>query len=172
MATPRYTALSSILRNNVMSTPLNTTRPAFNARNPQFAQRVRDSFARQTAMQTLGATLVDVSPGRVVIEMAWGAHLTQQSGFLHGGIVSAPLDSACGYAALTLMAADAEVLSIEFKVNFLAPAQGERFRFVGQVIKPGRTISVSEGRGFVVTSSGQTCVATMTCTLMAVSIAA
>jgi len=142
--------------------------PAFDVRHPQFAQRVRTSFARQTAMQTLGAALTDVLPGRVVIAMDWGAHLAQQNGFLHGGIVGTALDSACGYAALTLMAADVEVLTIEYKVNFLAPAQGERFRFVGTVVKPGRTITVSEGQAFAVVPDGEKRVATMTCTLMAV----
>jgi len=142
--------------------------PAFDVRHPQFAQRVRTSFARQTAMQTLGAALTDVLPGRVVIAMDWGAHLAQQNGFLHGGIVGTALDSACGYAALTLMAADVEVLTIEYKVNFLAPAQGERFRFVGTVVKPGRTITVSEGQAFTVAPDGEKRVATMTCTLMAV----
>jgi len=145
-----------------------TALPAFEVRNPQFAQRVRDSFAQQTAMRTLGAALADVAPGRVVIDMAWGAHLTQQNGFLHGGIVGTALDSACGYAALTLMAADVEVLTIEYKVNFLAPAQGDRFRFVGTVVKPGRTITVSEGQAFTVAPDGEKRVATMTCTLMAV----
>jgi len=151
-----------------MTTHIETAPPAFDVRHPQFAQRVRASFARQTAMQTLGATLADVLPGRVVIAMDWGAHLAQQNGFLHGGIVGTALDSACGYAALTLMAAGVEVLTIEYKVNFLAPAQGERFRFVGTVVKPGRTITVSEAQAFAVTPDGEKRVATMTCTLMAV----
>jgi len=151
-----------------MTTHIETALPAFDVRHPQFAQRVRASFARQTAMQTLGATLADVLPGRVVIAMDWGAHLAQQNGFLHGGIVGTALDSACGYAALTLMAAGVEVLTIEYKVNFLAPAQGERFRFVGTVVKPGRTITVSEAQAFAVTPDGEKRVATMTCTLMAV----
>jgi len=151
-----------------MTTHPETAHPAFDVRNPQFAQRVRDSFARQTAMQTLGAALTEVLPGRVVIDMGWGAHLTQQNGFLHGGMVGAPLDSACGYAALTLMAADVEVLTIEYKVNFLAPAKGERFRFIGTVLKPGRAITVSEGQAFAVTPDGEKRVAAMTCTLMSV----
>jgi len=165
----RYTAQPSDVHGHAMTTPLETTHLAFDVHDPQFAQRVRDSFARQTAMQTLGATLADVSPGRVVVTMDWGAHLTQQNGFLHGGIVGAPLDSVCGYAALTLMAADVDVLSIEYKVNFLAPAKGERFRFIGTVLKPGRVITVSEGQAFAVTPSGEKRVATMTCTLMAVA---
>jgi len=151
-----------------MATHLDTALPTFEVRDPQFVQRVRASFAQQTAMQTLGATLADVAPGRVVITMDWQTHLTQQNGFLHGGIVGAPLDSACGYAALTLLAADVDVLSIEYKVNFLAPAKGNYFRFVGTVLKPGRVITVSEGHAFAITPQGEKRVATMTCTLMAV----
>ncbi len=99
-----------------------------------YAQRTRDSFARQAAMATLGATLESVEPGRVVLAMAHQASLTQQHGFIHAGMVSAALDSACGYAAFSLMPDDAAVLTIEFKINLLAPARGPRFRFEGVVI--------------------------------------
>jgi len=163
-----YCKTTRSLRPNTMTPQPETALPPFEVRHPQFAQRVRASFARQTTMQTLGAALTDVLPGEVVIAMDWGAHLTQQHGFLHGGIVGTSLDSACGYAALTLMAADVEVLTIEYKVNFLAPAKGERFRFIGTVVKPGRTITVSEAQAFAVTPDGEKRVATMTCTLMAV----
>lgn len=93
-------------------------------RNPQYAQRVHESFALQGIMQTLGARLGLVAPGSVDIALDWAPGLTQQHGFLHAGVVSAALDSACGYAAFTLMPADAEVLTIEFKINLLAPARG------------------------------------------------
>jgi uncharacterized protein (TIGR00369 family) len=104
----------------------------------------------------------------VVIELDWAAHLTQQHGFLHAGMVATALDSACGYAGFTLMADDAAVLTIEFKTNLLAPAKGQRFRMVGQVIKPGRTITVCEGQAYAIDSGREKLVATMGCTLMAV----
>jgi uncharacterized protein (TIGR00369 family) len=135
-----------------------------------YEQRTRDSFARQPAMRTLGATLVSVEPGRVVIAMPHAEHLTQQHGFVHAGMLSAALDSACGYAAFSLMPPDAAVLTIEFKINLLAPARGPRLRFEGLVIKPGRTISVVEGRAVQHGEDGgdEKLVATMTATVMTV----
>ena len=139
------------------------------AADPAYEQRTRDSFARQNAMQTLGATLESVAPGRVTITMAHRDSLTQQHGFIHAGMLAAALDSACGYAAFSLMPADAAVLTIEFKVNLLAPARGPRFRIEGQVIKPGRTISVVEGRAFEhADGEAGKFVATMTATVMTV----
>jgi uncharacterized protein (TIGR00369 family) len=138
--------------------------------DPQYEQRTRDSFARQAAMHTLGATLVTVEPGRVALAMPHAAHLTQQHGFLHAGMLSAALDSACGYAAFSLMPPDAAVLTIEFKINLLAPARGPWFRVEGRVIKPGRTISVVEGRAVQHGADGEDdkLVATMTATVMTV----
>ena len=134
-----------------------------------FAQRVRDSFARQAVMATLGAQLDTVAPGRVVITMRHRPELTQQHGFLHAGIVSTALDSACGYAAFSLMPADAAVLTIEFKVNLLAPARGPDFRFEAEVTKAGRTISVVDGSAWQTDANGQPQrVATMTATVMTV----
>ena len=141
----------------------------FAAPDARFADRVRASFARQAAMATIGASIADVQPGQVVIELPHAAHLTQQHGFLHGGILGAALDSACGYAASTLMPADAGVLSIEYKINFLAPAKGQRFRMVGTVVKPGRTISVVEGRAFAIEGEREKLVDTMQTTLMAIA---
>lgn len=146
-----------------MSTPL------FEPRAANFVDRVRDSFARQGAMQTLGASLGLVIPGAVDVEFPWAPGLTQQHGFLHAGMVAAALDSACGYAGFTLMASDAAVLTIEFKINLLAPAKGERFRMEGRVLKPGRTITVCEGRAFATDGNQEKLVATMGCTLMAVT---
>jgi uncharacterized protein (TIGR00369 family) len=136
----------------------------------QFAERVRDSFARQAVMTTLGATLEAIEPGRVHIAMAHRPELTQQHGFLHAGIVTTALDSACGYAAFSLMPADAAVLTIEFKVNLLAPARGPWLRFEGQVTKAGRTISVVDGRAWQHAGDGtqESLVATMTATVMTV----
>jgi len=133
-----------------------------------FAARVRASFERQAVMRTLGASLAEVAAGRVVVEMAHRPELTQQHGFLHAGIVSTALDSACGYAAFSLMPPDAAVLTIEFKVNLLAPARGPRLRFVGEVVKAGRTISVVEGRAWQDDGTKETLVATMHATVMTV----
>jgi uncharacterized protein (TIGR00369 family) len=143
---------------------------AMNAADPHFESRVRASFERQAAMKTLGATLASVAPGEVVLRMAHRPELTQQHGFIHAGMLCAALDSACGYAAFSLMPADAAVLTIEFKVNLLAPALGPLFVFEGRVIKPGRTISVVEGRALQTDADGarQKLVATMTATVMTV----
>ena len=144
------------------------TPATFEPRNPDFDARVRESFARQAAMRTLGATLAVVKPGRVEITLPWAEPLTQQHGFLHAGMVATGLDSACGYAGFTLMAADSAVLTIEFKINLLAPAQGQSFRMVGTVVKPGRTVTVCEGHAYAIDGGREKLVATMGCTLMAV----
>lgn len=143
--------------------------PTFEPRNPGFDHRTRESFARQAAMRTLGATLARVEPGRVDITMPWAEALTQQHGFLHAGMVATALDSACGYAGFTLMPVEAAVLTIEFKINLLAPAQGESFRMVGTVIKPGRTVTVCEGHAYAIEGGREKLIATMGCTLMAVT---
>ena len=140
---------------------------AFEPKDPQYAQRTRDSFARQAAMDTIGAALEAVEPGRVVITLPWAQPLTQQHGFLHAGMVAAGLDSACGYAAFTLMPADAAVLTIEYKINLLAPAKGERFRMEGLVVKPGRTVTVADGKAFAIDGGREKLIATMSATLMA-----
>jgi uncharacterized protein (TIGR00369 family) len=141
----------------------------FEPQDPGYADRVRASFARQGAMHTIGASLAEIAPGRVVIELPWQQGLTQQHGFLHAGMVATALDSACGYAGATLMAADAGVLTIEYKINLLAPAQGERFRMEGTVLKPGRTITVAEGRAYALHDGREKLVATMGATLMTIT---
>jgi uncharacterized protein (TIGR00369 family) len=140
----------------------------FEPKDQDYAARVRASFARQAAMTTIGASLTEVEPGRVVIELPWAQALTQQHGFLHAGMVATALDSACGYAGFSLMPGDAAVLTIEYKINLLAPAQGQRFRMEGLVIKPGRTVTVAEGRAWAIDEGGEKLIATMSCTLMAV----
>ena len=142
--------------------------PAFQPADPAYAERVRASFALQGAMQTIGATLGDVRPGEVTIELDWAAGLTQQHGFLHAGILATALDSACGYAGFTLMPADAGILTIEYKINLLAPGKGQRFRMVGQVVKPGRTITVCEGRAYAIDDGREKLIATMGATLMTI----
>ncbi len=142
--------------------------PRFEPKDPAFSQRVRASFERQGAMATIGATLADVTAGEVMIALPWAQALTQQHGFLHAGMVATALDSACGYAAFSLMPQEAAVLTIEYKLNMLAPAKGQHFRMVGQVVKPGRTISVVEGRAYAVDAGQEKLIATMSCTVMAV----
>lgn len=135
-----------------------------------FEERVRASFARQSAMATIGAELTVVRPGTVEIEMPFSQALTQQHGFLHAGVISAALDSACGYAAFSLLPENASVLTIEFKVNLLAPGRGERFLFRGSVTKPGRTIIVADGQAYAFSNEGEArLVATMTGTMMTVT---
>jgi uncharacterized protein (TIGR00369 family) len=107
--------------------------------------RIQASFVRQELMMTLGAELVAVRRGEVEIAMPFRADLTQQHGFLHAAAVSAIADSACGYAALSVMPAESEVLAVEFKVNLLSPAVGERFVASGRVVRSGRTITVCTG---------------------------
>lgn len=144
---------------------LNRTEPA-----PDYEARVRSSFDRQQAMTTIGARLTLVTPGVVEIEMPYSPALTQQHGFLHAGVISTALDSACGYAAYSLMPADAAVLTIEFKVNLLAPGRGEKFLFRGSVTKPGRTIIVADGQAYAFAADGEArLIATMTGTMMTVT---
>ena len=136
---------------------------------PDYEERVRKSFARQNVMSTIGAELTLVTPGTVEIEMAYSPGLTQQHGFLHAGIISTALDSACGYAAFSMMPENAAVLTIEFKVNLLAPGRGERFLFRGSVTKPGRTIVVADGQAYAFAADGEAkLIATMTGTMMTV----
>ncbi|GGE79787.1 MULTISPECIES: PaaI family thioesterase [Pseudomonadota] len=141
--------------------------PNFEPRNSDFDTRVRESFNRQKVMRTMGITIAELAPGRIVLEMAHDDALTQQHGFLHAGIVSTALDSACGYAGFSLMPPEAAVLTAEFKINLLNPADGERFRFVAEVVKPGRTLTVCEARAYAMKGEDEKLVATMTATLMA-----
>ncbi|WP_193176261.1 PaaI family thioesterase [Oricola nitratireducens] len=134
----------------------------------EFERRTRDSFARQPAMETFGATLETVREGHAEIHLPYDRKLTQQHGFLHGGVVSAALDSACGFAALTTMPPEAGILTIEFKINLLAPAKGERFRFEGNVVKSGRTITVVDGTAYATAGGNEKRIATMTATMMAI----
>ncbi|HET9110310.1 MAG TPA: PaaI family thioesterase [Ktedonobacterales bacterium] len=140
----------------------------FEPRDPAFEQRVRESFARQRVMETMGASLLRVAPGEVDIELPFREELTQQHGFLHAGVVTTIVDSACGYAALSLMPPGVGVLTIEFKLNLLAPASGERMIARGRVMKPGRTITVSSGDVYAVQGGQEKLVATMLATIMTI----
>jgi uncharacterized protein (TIGR00369 family) len=140
---------------------------AFQPPDPNFDQRVRDSFARQKAMATLGIAIEQLGPGEIELGMAYAEAYTQQHGFMHAGIMTAALDSACGYAAFSLMPANAEVLTVEFKTNLLAPARGSRFAFRARVVRPGRTLTFCEAQAYAFADDGEKLVATMTGTLMA-----
>lgn len=138
------------------------------ARNPDYESLVRSSFAQQGLMSHFGAELTRVDPGAVDIEVPFSSDLTQQQGFFHGGVTTALLDTSCGYSALALMAAGSEVLSIEFKVNLLTPARGERLVARGRVVKSGRTITVCQGDAYAATPDGEVHCATMTATMIRV----
>lgn len=116
----------------------------FTPANPDFAVRVRDSFARQSIMGLLGAELTRVAPGEVEIALPFRDDLTQQHGFFHAGATSTIADSAGGYAAFSLFPEEASVLTIEYKINLVAPAKGERLVALGRVIRPGRTLTVCD----------------------------
>ena len=140
----------------------------FTPKDPAFEQKVRSSFDDQAVMHSIGAKLSDLAPGEVEISMPFNPQMTQQHGFLHGGIVTTILDSACGYAALSLMSADAGILTIEFKVNLLAPAAGDYFHARGKVKKPGRNITVTEGELYAEQDGELKLVASMVATMMSI----
>jgi len=137
-------------------------------RDPQFEARVRASFARQRFMTTLGASLERVAPGEVVIAFTHRDVLTQQHGYLHAGVMTSVVDSACGYAALSLTEAGVGVLSVEFKVNMLAPAIGERFIATGRVVRAGRTLTVCSGEVTTERDGATVAVLLMQATMMSV----
>ena len=141
---------------------MNAPRPQFQPQDPDFAARIRASFARQKAMDLIGARLTVVEPGYTEVALAYRDDLTQQKGFVHGGIVGMIADSACGYAAYSLMPASASLVTVEYKINILAPAKSDLVAR-GEVIRPGRTLSVT--RADVYAADG-THVATMQQTLM------
>ena len=140
--------------------------PTFEPQDPNFEARIRASFARQKIMKTIGARLTKVAPGEVEIELPFRADLTQQHGFLHAGIVTSIVDTACGYAAMTFMPGDATVLTVEYKVNFVSPAMGKLMIARGHVTKPGRTVTVCAGDVFALSDGKEKLVVTMLGTMM------
>ncbi len=138
----------------------------FEPQDPNFETRVRASFARLSLMKTIGASLIRVSPGEVEIDLSFRQDLTQQHGFLAAGVVTAIVDTACGYAALSLMPAGPEVLTVEYKVNFVSPARGQRLIARGRVTKPGRTLTVCAGDVFALSNGSEKLVATMLATII------
>ncbi len=141
--------------------------PRFEPRDPDFRNRATGMFDSQPAMRTLGISIARLDAGEAELAMAYAEPLTQQDGFIHGGIVTAGLDNACGVAAFTLMDADCAVLTVEFKTSLLAPAKGERFVFRAQVVKPGRNLTFAEAQAIALRDGAEHLVATMSATLMA-----
>lgn len=134
---------------------------------PSIEKRIRDSFARQTIMTTIGASITRVAQGEVTVELPYRADLTQQHDFIHAGVVTMIVDTACGYAALTRMPATAAVLSVEYKVNFLSPAEGEKLIATGRVLKTGRTLTVCFGEVHAHKDGKTKLIATMLATMIA-----
>ena len=139
----------------------------FEPKNPDYRAVATATFERQPAMHTLGISIARLEAGEVDLAMPYSPAWTQQNGFVHAGIITAGLDNACGIAAFTLMPANTDVLTVEFKTNLLAPAKGERFIFRARVVKPGRTLTVCEAQAFAEHGGSETLIATMTGTLMA-----
>jgi len=142
------------------------SRHAYEYGTPDGAARVRASFARQGAMATIGASIDAVEPGYCAISLVPGPGVSQQHGYVHAGVVSAIVDTAGGYAGFSLFPATASVLTVEFKVNLLAPAEGERIVAEGFVVKPGRTLCVTRGEVHALRGDGRKLVAVMQQTLM------
>lgn len=139
---------------------------SFTPRNPKFRERVQDSFQRQQFMQFIGAELIDIAPGYCEIQIAHHQNLTQQHGFFHGGVVGTVADNCAGYSAFSLMDADASVLTVEYKLNLIAPADGERIVGKGRVVKSGRTLIVCQTDVFVYKNQQEIQCATALATIM------
>jgi uncharacterized protein (TIGR00369 family) len=138
----------------------------FVVRDPDFAARVRDSFARQRAMALIGAELASITPGQCEIRLPFRADLGQQHGFFHGGVIGMIADSAGGYAAFSLMPADASVLTVEYKMNLLAPGDGEQLVARGHVLKAGRNLVISRAEVYAFKQGREIHCASMQQTLM------
>jgi uncharacterized protein (TIGR00369 family) len=142
------------------------TASTFVARDPGYAQRIRASFARQGAMALIGAELAELAPGYCAISIVPRAEISQQHGYVHAGIVGTIVDTAGGYAGFTLFPADSSVLTVEFKLNLLAPATGDRLVAEGFVVKPGRTLAITRGEVHAEKDGKRTLVALMQQTLI------
>jgi uncharacterized protein (TIGR00369 family) len=140
----------------------------FRPSDPDYESRIRVSFDKQAVMKTIGAELVKVMPGEVQIGFSYAESLRQQHGYIHAGIVTTVVDSACGYAAYTLMPAESEVLTVEYKVNFMSPAKGDGFKAIGRVLRAGRIITVCSGDVIAIDRGKEKIVATMLATMISV----
>lgn len=135
--------------------------PTFEPKNQEYARAVKESFERQGLMRTLGIELARVEPGLVELRVRFSGHVAQQHGYFHGALIGAAMDSAGGYAALSLMPPGHEVLSTEYKINFVAASAGDELIARGQVVRPGRTITVSEVRAWCLRAGSATLSAIM-----------
>lgn len=140
----------------------------FQAQDPDFIAKLHSIFDHQGIMKTFGAEIGPAEPGRVEMRLPMSPAITQHNGFAHAGAITTLMDSACGGAAYSLMPPGSGVLTIEFKASFMSPAAGDSFRMVGQVIKPGRSVSFTEAKAFAVTDAGEKLIATMTASMMRV----
>ena len=134
--------------------------------DPDYAVKVRDSFDRQAAMTLIGASMTRLEAGFCEVQLPYRADLTQQHGFIHGGIVGMIADSACGYAGYSMMPAGASVLTVEYKINMLSPGKGERLVARGRVLKPGKSLVVTQCEVFAVQNGAEKLAAVMQQTLM------
>ena len=139
--------------------------PEFQVRNPEFETDVRDTFARQSFMSMIGAEIASLAPGAVQIDLPSGKHLLQHHGYLHGAVIAAIVDTACGCSALTLMPPNSSVLTVEYKINFLAPAAGERIVARGRVLKAGRRLTVCAGEALSIQAGNEKLIAALTATM-------
>ena len=139
---------------------------SFEPRDPDWEAKIRASYAKQGAMGLVGAKLIELRPGYCEIHLPWRADLTQQNGYFHAGIIATVVDSAAGYAGFTLMPPGSSVLSVEFKLNLLAPGDGELLIATGEVIKSGKTLVITRGEAYVVKGDKTTHCSTMQQTLM------
>lgn len=140
--------------------------PQFQPRDPGYAERVRASFALQQAMRLIGAEIPVVEPGYTEIHLPFKAEISQQHGFIHGGVVGMIADSAAGYAAMTMVPANASVLTVEYKMNLMAPADGEKLVARGEVVRAGRSLIVTQAEVFAVKDGKETLCALMQQTIM------
>lgn len=138
----------------------------FQPKDENFVEKVRESFVAQAVMKLIGAEITRIEAGAVDIELSYREDLTQQNGFVHAGVITTIADSTCGYAAFSLMPKDAKVLSVEFKVNLLSPAIGEKFLAEGRVLRAGKTLTIAQGNVFAISNEQRKHVATMLATLM------
>ena len=138
----------------------------FEPKDENFARKVRESFAAQAVMKFIGAEITRIEAGAIDIQIAYQKDLTQQNGFIHAGIITTIADSACGYAAYSLMPKGADVLSVEFKVNLLSTAIGDKFLAEARVVRAGKTLTIVQGDVFAITDNQRKHVAIMLATMM------
>ncbi len=141
----------------------------FEPRNPHYAEHTLAAFKRQNFSDLIGLQVDQISPGKVILSLPFDARLTQQHGFLHAGVTTTGMDNACGFAAFSLMPENWGVLTVEFKTTLMAPAAGERFTYVAEVIKPGRTLSYVEAKAYACQDEETKLIASMSATMMCIS---